>query len=108
MAGLLPWDKGAGLKLSTKDCFIALHNLLLAHGQSVRALRICKKNNKSRLCKYRSVAYPADYNLANEAAAFHATFNVFGSEKINIPTIIGIVQLIHCGILLGIPADISR
>ena len=80
--GYYAGTKAPGLKLSTKDCLLALHHSLLAHGYSVRALRAkAKKTIKIGPVNTGSVAYPAVHNSVNEAAAFQATFNVFGSEK---------------------------
>ena len=74
--------KAPGLKLSTKDCLLALHNTLLAHGFSVKALRDkAKKPIKVGPVNTGSIAYPADDVSANISAAYQATFNVFGSEE---------------------------
>ena len=80
--GYYTGTKAPGLKLSTKDCLLALHHSLLAHGYSVRALRDkAKKIIKVGPVNTGSVAYPAESNPSNIAAAYRATFNVFGSEE---------------------------
>ena len=90
-------------KTQYQDCLLALHHSLLIFGNSVRALGIkAKKPIKVGPVNTGSVAYPLVHNLANEAAAYRATFNVFGSEEDNIPIITGTVQLILFGISPGI------
>ena len=80
--GYYTGTKAPGLKLSTKECLLALHHSLLAHGYSVRALRDkAKQKIKIGPVNTGSVAYPAHNDLKSEAAAYRATFNVFGSEE---------------------------
>ena len=74
--------KAPGLKLNIKECLIALHHSLLAHGYSVKALRAkSKKVIKVGPVHTGSIAYPSENNLSNVSAAFKATFNVFGSDE---------------------------
>ena len=75
-------SKAPGFKLEVKDCLLALHHSLLAHGHSVRALRAnAKKPIKIGPVPTGSVAYPTVDTPANRDAAYKATFNVFGSEE---------------------------
>lgn len=80
--GYYKGSKAPGLKLEVKDCLLALHHSLLAHGHSVRALRDnAKKPINVGPVQTGSVAYPTDDSHANLKAAYQATFNVFGSEE---------------------------
>jgi beta-glucosidase len=80
--GYYSGSKAPGFKLEVKDCLLALHHSLLAHGHSVRALRAnAKKPIKIGPVPTGSVAYPAVDTPANSDVAYKATFNVFGSEE---------------------------
>jgi len=70
-------SKAPGHKLELKEVLLALHNSLLAHGQSVRALR---SNAHSEIkigpVPTGHVAYPKDESPENIKAAYDATFSI--------------------------------
>mgnify|MGYP001259636333 CR=1 FL=1 len=79
--------KAPGLKLPLKDVLGALHNYLLAHGHSVKALRDNAKGDiKVGPVPTGHIAYPQNESMADIDAAYDATFKIHktGVDKHNL------------------------